>query len=1036
MGIMEACWLAAVLLVPMFAHPYTAGFQASKAFLLRTLGILGVAAWLMVVMARCVSTATSEKRRADKRWRPVLAAIAAMLVAHGIANIFSISPATSFFGSPGMAMGSVTYVSGLALLCLAAFGLRRWEQVDRLVTAIIAGSLPVALYAIVQALDLDPLIFEANEGRVHSFVGHPIFLAGYLLMVMPLTLFRIMLARAALRARDGGAFSGRAAVSFYWLLLGVQCAAFFFAKSRGPLLALLVVIGCLAIGLAVRFQRRRLVLGVLVGGVAVLATLAALGYAKRSGAQWASNATIARFSSALPFAEGPDGFRASLWKSAPRMMLGAEPLPFPTGGADRWHRWRPLVGFGPETLDDVLSHFWTVPSASGQQENRFHSLVWDKWASEGAIGVAALLGFVLVVFRLGYGTLGFIGEPGGGRRFYLFAAGGALSGTAVACLAGGGGYASLGLIIGLVAGLWTYPLLSLRKTTAATPRDRAPGQREILVIALLAALSGHLVETSFAFEVITTFTLFLIFAALVIALALSFQESSQTATADQGLLVEPQPSSLGDHTASGELAGPAMCRQRHIHWLLVSSALVTLMFDFLHGYFRQPVSLGGFLSQAMMGMAGDRGASHLIPLLLIPSWLGMSFIMATSGSGRSGPVAWLWISIPSFAIAVVFCLVQGGVLARLGVLPRDGDSPAGSLAQCAGFESASVGYLLLIIVLVIALGIACAQERALKGCPPRHALACAAVGAGALLLCWYAAFMPLRAEVAEGWGLALRSLGKAQHIAGNLRRAVMLNPQPSLYRRQLAWTLADLGESTEPGSKQSPVSEAENLLVAAQDRSRGLDVATFQLAGFYFRLAAIEQNLESKSALARKAAEAFDRAVIYQPGSAIIWFDSAINDRLHLGREEAAANKFATARAITADHVPEGWGDSLRQRIATARSPEVAAEYTKLALDYYDMALAKHAGSLPDSTRAHFGKGVIRAAANDPEGALPDLLLAIVGDPIPETWQAEFMLAQIYAGRRNAEDAQRHLASAIRQAPATSRGELMRLHQQLFGTAP
>ena len=1031
MGIVEACWLAAALLLPLFSDPYTLGFQAPKAFLLRTLGILAFSGWLLGVFSRLVSSGKFGAGPKPWGWFPAFATIAAMLTATGIANIFSVNPITSFFGSPEMTMGSLTSASGLVLLCLTASGLRRWEQVERLITVLIAASLPVSLYALMQTANLDPLVFEANEGRVHSFVGHPIFLAGYLVMVIPLTLFRMVADRAGSLPGGGATFSGRASFAFHCMLLGLQCAAFLCTKSRGPLVALIVVICCLAVGVAVRFQRRRLLLGAVVFGLAAVAALAALGVASRSGAKWATDSALARFSSILPMGAGPDGFRASLWKSAPRMILGSEPLSFPNGGSDRWHGWRAVLGYGPETLGEVLPQFWTVPNAGGRQENRFHSYVWDKWASEGALGLAAMLGFVLVVFRLGFGTLGFIRKPGGAICFYTLALGGAGVGIAVACAVGGGAYASLGSVMGLVAGLWTHPLLSFRKSTATAPRHAFAGRRQILMIALLAALTGHLVETAFAFEVVTTYAIFLILAAMVIALALSFQERAASETPSPGLTEEPQPSE-GGALASGGRVFP----QPAISWLLVSLVLVVLVFNFLHGYFHQPVSFWGFLSQALTGLQGDRGASHLIPLMLVPAWLGTSFLLASSRAGWSWRKVFAGICIPSIAIAGIHCLIQGAILASAGSLPNAADAPAVSLEKCMIYETASVFSLLLILGLVIGLGVACARPGALKECTPRQLLAGVVAGTGALWLCWFVAFMPLRAEVAEAWGVALRSFGKSQHVAGNLRRAVMLNPQPSLYHRQLAWTLADLSESSAPDARQGLASETEAILTSVVERSRGLDVAIYQLAQFYFRLAVIEGEPEAKAVLARQAAEAFDRSAIYQPGQGGLWFESALNDRLHLGREADAVRKMAQARAITAEHDPADWGNRLRQMMAAARSPEVAAQYATLALEYYDRAIARGSTSQADPTSSHFGRGVIRAAMNDNDGALPDLLLVLAGSPIPERWEAEVMVAQIYAGRGNTADAQRHLVNAIRDAPGVAREELLQLHRQLFGRAP
>jgi len=58
-------------------------------------------------------------------------------------------------------------------------------------SAVLAGSLPVSLYALVQRLHLDPVNWGFDE-LMTSLVGHPLYLAAYLGMVFPLCLWRIL----------------------------------------------------------------------------------------------------------------------------------------------------------------------------------------------------------------------------------------------------------------------------------------------------------------------------------------------------------------------------------------------------------------------------------------------------------------------------------------------------------------------------------------------------------------------------------------------------------------------------------------------------------------------------------------------------------------------------------------------------------------------------------------------------------------------------------------------------------------------------
>src|SRR5207253_2269274 len=72
---------------------------------------------------------------------------------------------------------------------------RRREQVERLVTAALVASVPVALYGLIQHLGLDPIDWQlsaAAHERVGSTIGNPIFVGGFMIMVVPLTLARLI----------------------------------------------------------------------------------------------------------------------------------------------------------------------------------------------------------------------------------------------------------------------------------------------------------------------------------------------------------------------------------------------------------------------------------------------------------------------------------------------------------------------------------------------------------------------------------------------------------------------------------------------------------------------------------------------------------------------------------------------------------------------------------------------------------------------------------------------------------------------------
>jgi O-Antigen ligase len=213
-------------------------------------------------------------------------------------------------------------------------------------------------------------------GAPGSSLGSPTFLAGYLVIVAPFALYRVI--GRARSATTGGA---RAAVAYAgWLtLLLIVCAVTVDATIRGPMLGLATGMLTFAVLAAQRWGSSRPARGdhralKVAGAVALVlvgaaATVAATGGTGILGLQ--------RF---LKIAQGSDSSveRLTVWQDALRIPLG-EPL-------------RLFFGFGLETQSAVLEHGEaTVRLTQNQQWDRAHDLLLDTWLTGGLLGVAILL---------------------------------------------------------------------------------------------------------------------------------------------------------------------------------------------------------------------------------------------------------------------------------------------------------------------------------------------------------------------------------------------------------------------------------------------------------------------------------------------------------------------------------------------------------------------------------------------------------------------------------------------------------------------
>lgn len=193
----------AAVLIPLFFNPCSQRvFEPHKIALLRSLATLTLAGWGVRLWAHWRSRVPTQVRSQGHETKTergpfccvcvVLAAILFLAISI-LASGFSIMPRVSWLGSYERMMGVLTTTSYVILFFSVVLGMRRKAQLDRLISCIILASPPIALYGILQHFYLDPLHFpNAVVHRCTSTAGNPTFLGGYLIMVIPLTLTRLV----------------------------------------------------------------------------------------------------------------------------------------------------------------------------------------------------------------------------------------------------------------------------------------------------------------------------------------------------------------------------------------------------------------------------------------------------------------------------------------------------------------------------------------------------------------------------------------------------------------------------------------------------------------------------------------------------------------------------------------------------------------------------------------------------------------------------------------------------------------------------
>jgi tetratricopeptide (TPR) repeat protein len=252
--LIEAGWLAVVILVPLWFNIYSARtFEPDKITLMRSIALVMVLAWLIKVAEQGIGQWRQPAPAANNEvsapppslWRrlvgvPLLLPVLLVVFAYLLSTALSISPTVALWGSYQRMQGTYTALSYIVIFALVASHLRTRAQLDRLMTTIILTSLPVGLYGIIQRYGLDPLPWAGDvQTRVASSLGNSIFVASYLIMAIPPTLSRLLNAMRAILKEEEIGWGNTILAAVYIFILAVDVIAVIFSGSRGPMLGLL-----------------------------------------------------------------------------------------------------------------------------------------------------------------------------------------------------------------------------------------------------------------------------------------------------------------------------------------------------------------------------------------------------------------------------------------------------------------------------------------------------------------------------------------------------------------------------------------------------------------------------------------------------------------------------------------------------------------------------------------------------------------------------------------------------------------------------
>ncbi len=553
-GFMEAAWLAAVMLVPVFFNIYSSRiFEPDKITLLRTITLVLLAAWLVKLFEQ--GGFHWNRIPKESGWIksflriPLMPAVTGLAIIYLISTIFSVTPFTSFWGSYQRLQGTYTTLSYLVIFFALIANLRQRNQVERLITIAIISSLPVSLYGVLQRYQADPIPWGGDTTqRIAANLGNSIFVAAYLVMAFPLAFLRAIESFEAMLSERSELWPNFARATCYSFILALQVIAIFFSGSRGPWLGLGTGLIVIWLGLSLVWRKRWLTISGVTLILLAASFLTLLNIPNGPLESLRNQPGFGRLGQLLDAESRTGRVRTLIWQGAADLMTPHDPLEFPDGRKDSFNFLRPLIGYGPESMYVAYNPFYPPELTQVEKRNaspdRSHNETWDSLVITGVLGLAAYLTLFGSLLYFGLKWLDLV--PGKKQRnvfLGLYLSGGLLS-TIIFVIYGGKGFLGVALPFGMVLGAVTYMILiSLFGKIESRPSD-TDRIRSYIIIGLLAAISAHFVEINFGIAIAATRVYFWVFAGLLLLMGYILPLYSEFASSTNSQTVSEMDSGI------------------------------------------------------------------------------------------------------------------------------------------------------------------------------------------------------------------------------------------------------------------------------------------------------------------------------------------------------------------------------------------------------------------------------------------------------------------------------------------------------------
>jgi len=1063
--IIEAGWLAALIITPLFFNVYSSRvFEPDKLSLLRSLALMMTVAWMIKTLETATQSepesAAPEQRGPRRRSRredspseqdqpeteaapvwsrlwlrlrrvPLVFPTLLLVSSYLISTLFSITPRVSLWGSYQRLQGTYTTLSYIVIFFLALQHLRRREQLERLVTVVIVTSIPISIYGIVQHYKLDPLPWGGDVvSRVSSNMGNPIFIAAYLVMAVFLTTQRAIASFRALLREEAHGLANAVLGGTYIFVVAIQLLCMVFSQSRGPLLGLIGGIFFMALLFALVHRLRWLAVTMVITAFLLGTFFVVFNLPQSPLAPLREAPYIGRLGTILDLTTGTNLVRALIWEGVVKLIWWHEPLRYPDGTPDGFNFLRPIIGYGPEAMYVAYNPFYPPDLAHIEARNaspdRSHNETFDALVITGFLGFAAYIFLFGSIFFYGLKWLGLMNTAKDRNRFIALGTAGAFLGIVIPwVLEGTPKLVATGLPFGFIIGLTSYLALAALFPPAEQAKQDADREIQWLIIALVAAIAAHFIEIHFGIAIASTRTYFWTYSAVLAVLGLRL------------LQMKPQPAGAPVTPPSVDRPGRTRSRRRRERSVqgptateltgiqgpvrevatfiaLACLIFITLSFDYITNQL-QHTDVWRILadSVAVKIVNGQPVPSYGILWLLILTWLAGGLIGLAEIARRQEPpigIGW-WIGAAvSYTGVVVLVFLVFSLIHATALQP-----PRSDVTQTI------VRYYVAAFLMVGIVALTLWRREELKSADRGLRVAYSwlylilVIALGWAI--WATNLSIIVADIYYKQGQAYENMGQLDASIDRYRHAVELNRNEDFYYLFLGRAYLEKAKTTQnPAEQLVYLEESRKVLEKARDLNPLNTDHTANLARLHRTWAEMETDPARRAALFQKSLDYYTQATALSPHNAQLFNEWGLVYYL-MGQPDKAMEKLQQSLAL--DQLYDQTYLYMADVYMSMGDLAKAEEAYKKALEIN-----------PSLFQAHSALGYIYSQQGRLEEAVAENLAVL--EVAPTDYASHKNLSLLYQRLGRIDEALAQVEEALQYAPEQERGPLYTFQGDLF----